>query len=205
MGKLVYGAGFNDKTKPANVDGKNVKEYDLWQSMLERCFSEKFQTRYPTYKGCNVSDNFINYSYFHDWCQEQIGFGNIDDKGRSWCLDKDLLFIDNKTYSETTCVFVPQEINTFFVDRVNDRGEHPLGVYFDKSNGKFKARCNVNGKQQYLGLFNTAQEAFAVYKPFKEALCKQLALKWESEIDSRLFNAMMNWSVSGSSNIRGDL
>ena len=73
MSKLVRGKGFNDKTRPVFVDGKNVKEYALWQSMLIRCFSEKLQTHKPTYKGCNVSDNFLNYSYFYDWCQEQAG------------------------------------------------------------------------------------------------------------------------------------
>ena len=98
--------------------------------------------------------------------------------------------------SETTCVFVPQEINKFFNEHGNARGEYPLGVYFDKRAGKFKAYCTVNGKLQHLGYFNTPQEAFAVYKPFKENLCKQLALKWQSEIDPRLFNAMMNWSVT---------
>ena len=195
MSKLVFGVGFNDKTRPCWVDGKNVKEYKLWQSMLERCFSEKLQTRYPTYKGCNVSDNFLNYAFFYGWCQEQTGFGKVDEKGRSWCLDKDLLFVGNKTYSETTCVFVPHEINLFFTDSGNARGDYPVGVHFDKASGKFKARCNVNGNQQHLGLFNTPQEAFAVYKPFKENLCKQLALKWQHEIDSRLFNAMMKWSV----------
>ena len=61
--------------------------------------------------------------------------------------------------------------------------------------GKFVAQCAVNGKRQHLGYFNTPQEAFTVYKPFKEDLCKQLALKWQHEIDERLFNAMMNWSV----------
>ena len=70
-----------------------------------------------------------------------------------------------------------------------------LGVYFHKASGKFKAQCKVNGKRQHLGYFNTNEEAFAAYKPFKEALCKQLALKWQTEIDERLFNAMMNWSV----------
>ena len=195
MSKLVFGVGFNDKTRPVSVDGKHVKEYKLWQDMLKRCFSEKYQTLYPTYKGCNVSNNFLNYSFFYDWCQNQVGFGKVDEKGRSWCLDKDLLFVDNKTYSETACVFVPNEINSFFVDRGNDRGEYPLGVYFDKQNGKFKAQCAVNGKIKHLGYFNTPQEAFAVYKPFKENLCKQLALKWQHEIDSRLFNAMMKWSV----------
>ena len=96
MNKLVYGVGFNDKTRPANVDGKKVKEYELWKDMLRRCFSEKCQTLYPTYKGCNVSDNFLNYSYFYDWCQGQIGFGKVDDKGRYWQLDKDLLFVGTK-------------------------------------------------------------------------------------------------------------
>ena len=73
--------------------------------------------------------------------------------------------------------------------------EYPLVVCFDKASGKFKAQCTVNGKLQHLGYFDTPEEAFAVYKPFKEALCKQLALKWQSEIDPRLFNAMMKWSV----------
>ena len=195
MSKLVHGVGFNDKTRPAKVGGKIVKEYNLWKDILKRCFSEKEQARYPTYRGCSVSDNFLNYSFFYDWCQNQVGFGKVDDKGRSWCLDKDLLFIGNKTYSETACVFVPQEINLFFTDRGNARGEYPLGVYFHKRDGKFVAQCTVNSKLQHLGYFNTPEEAFAAYKPFKEALCKQLALKWESEIDTRLFNAMMKWSV----------
>ena len=58
------------------------------------------------------------------------------------------------------------------------------------------AYCAVNGKRQHLGYFNTPQEAFAVYKHFKEDLCKQLALKWQSEIDERLFNAMMKWEIN---------
>ena len=127
--------------------------------------------------------------------KEQIGFGKVDEKGRSWCSDKDLLVFGNKLYSETTCVFVPYEINSFFNEYGNARGEYPLGVCFHKRVGKFTAQCKVNGKLQHLGYFDTPQEAFAVYKPFKEALCKELALKWQSEIDERLFNAMMNWSV----------
>lgn len=195
MSKLVYGKGINDRSRPVFVDGKNVKEYDLWMGMLERCFSEKYQTLHPTYKGCNVSDNFLNYTFFYEWCQEQIGFGEVDEKCRSWCLDKDLLLIGNKVYSETTCVFVPQEINLFFIDCGAKRGKYPIGVSFHKASGKFRASCNVNGKQQHLGLFDTPEEAFAVYKPFKEALRKQLALKWQHEIDPRLFDAMMKWEA----------
>ena len=201
MSKLVCGVGINDRTRPAFVDGKPVKEYDLWKSMLKRCFSDKYQTRYTTYKGCNISDNFLHYSFFYNWCHQQIGFGNVGEKGRSWCLDKDILFTGNKLYSENTCVFVPQEINTFFTDSGAKRGEYPVGVNFHKASGKFKAHCRVNGKKQHLGYFNTPEEAFVAYKTFKEVLCKKLALKWQSEIDTRLFNAMMSWSVSYEHNL----
>ena len=195
MTKLVYGVGVNDRSRPTKVDGKHTKESILWCNMLKRCFSEKYQTLYPTYKCCNVSDNFLNYTFFYDWCQEQTGFGKVDENGCYWHLDNDLLLIGNKTYSEETCIFVPQEINKFFTYRCNDRGEYPLGVYFNKARGKFAAQCWVNGKRQHLGYYSTAEEAIAAYKPFKEALCKQLALKWEHEVDPRLFNAMMKWSV----------
>ena len=113
MSKLVQGVGLNDKTRPAKADGKNVKEYDLWRHMLQRCFSNEYQISQPTYKGCSVSDNFLHYSFFYDWCQEQVGFGKVDVNNRHWQLDKDLLFVGNKTYSETTCVFLPAEINSF--------------------------------------------------------------------------------------------
>lgn len=37
------------------------------------------------------------------------------------------------------------------------------GVYFDKSKDKYKARIMHNGKSMYLGLFNTAEEAYKKY------------------------------------------
>ena len=197
MSKSVFGVGINDGSRPARFDSKSMtKEYDLWTSMLRRCFSEKYQTKFPTYKGCSVSDNFLNYSYFYDWCQEQIGFGNIDEKGIIWPLDKDILYKDNKMYNENTCVFVPQEANLFFNGRGSKRGNFPIGVCQDKYGRKFVAKCQVGGTSKYLGCFDTPQEAFDVYKTFKEALCKQLALKWKDEIDPRVYEAMMKWEVS---------
>ena len=52
------------------------------------------------------------------------------------------------------------------------------------------------GKSVNLGYFNTPQDAFDAYKPFKESLCKDLALKWKDEIDPRVYEAMMKWEVS---------
>ena len=195
MKKPVYGVGVNDKTRPAWVDGKPVKEYDLWQSMLKRCFSEKYQHAIQPIKVVMFLITSLITHSFTIGVRTKLGFGKVDEKGRSWCLDKDLLFVGNKIYSETACVFVPNEINSFFNEHGNARGEYPVGVSFHKRVGRFVAQCTVNGKPQHLGLFNTPEEAFVVYKPFKENLCKQLALKCQSEIDQRLFNAMMNWQI----------
>ena len=65
-------------------------------------------------------------------------------------------------------------------------------IYRKPNSNDFGSPCVTT--DGFTGLLEVTM-AFTVYKPFKEALCKQLALKWQSEIDERLFNAMMNWSV----------
>ena len=143
--QLIYGAGINDRSCPAKIEGKNTKEYALWHSMLERCYSKPYLEKQPTYIGCSVSDNFKYYHLFHAWCQPQIGFGK-----EGYHLDKDLLVKGNKLYSEHTCVFIPKELNALLTKRTLDRGLLPIGV---TQNGKgFKTRCSVSGKEKYLGL-----------------------------------------------------
>lgn len=190
MSRLFLGCGINDRKYPSFINGKNVKEYHLWGHILTRCYSKNSLAAKPTYIGCTVSDNFKNYSYFYEWCQSQIGFG-LD----GWHLDKDIIISGNKVYSEDTCVFVPQEINKFFTDRGALRGKYPIGVNFDKPSGKYKAECCVNGKSKNLGRFTTPEDAHAVYKTFKEALCKETANKWRGQIDPRVYDAMMAWAV----------
>ena len=86
--------------------------------MLHRCYNPKGHARKPTYVGCSVSDNFKNYSYFYDWCHNQTGFGDFDEDGMDWQLDKDILIRDNKIYSEDNCVFVPRKINMLLVKKI---------------------------------------------------------------------------------------
>ena len=52
------------------------------------------------------------------------------------------------------------------------------------------------GKQEYLGLFNTEIEAFNAYKQAKESFIKEQAEKWKSQIDERVYKALMNYEVS---------
>ena len=123
----VFGVGVSGTKYQFRIDGVKTKEYALWCDMLRRCYSDDFKKRQPTYDGCEVSDNFLYYEYFYEWCNKQIGFGV-----EGFELDKDLLIKGNKVYSESTCVFLPSEINSLLVKRTASRGKHLIGVYFNK-------------------------------------------------------------------------
>ena len=187
----VYGVGVIGDKYPSKVNGVKTKEYVLWQSMLQRCYSDVLKKRNPTYIGCEVSDKFKSYEYFYEWCNKQIGFSNKD-----WHLDKDLLIKGNKVYNEDSCVFIPKEVNTLLTKREALRGEHLIGVCWSKTNKAFKAQVSKSkGKSEHLGYFKTEIEAFNAYKQAKESFIKEQAEKWKSQIDERAYEALMNYTV----------
>ena len=187
----VYGVGILGAKYLASINGVQTKEYKLWNSMLVRCYSDSFKKKYPTYEGCEVSENFKSYEYFYEWCHKQIGFSN-----KNWHLDKDLLVKGNKVYSEYSCVFIPQEINTVLIKSTASRGKHLIGVCWSNTNKAFMAQVGKNkGKQEHLGYFKTEVEAFKAYKAAKENFIKEQASKFKSQIDDRAYNALMNYQV----------
>ena len=129
----VFGVGILGNKYPSSEYGVHTKEYGLWQHMLERCYSDTYKKKKPTYEGCEVGDNFKSYEYFHEWCNKQIGFDN-DGNGNPFHLDKDLLTKGNKVYSENTSVFIPKEINSLLVKREASRGEYLQKRYLFYSN-----------------------------------------------------------------------
>ena len=187
----VFGVGVLGTKYPTKINGVQTKEYVLWKEMLRRCYSDSLKKRYPTYIDCEVSDKFKSYEYFYEWCHKQVGFG-VD----GFELDKDLLVKGNKVYSEYSCVFIPAEINTLLIKCTASRGEHPIGVCWNKTKKSFVAHVSKNkGKLEYLGLFKTEIEAYNAYKQAKESFIKEQANKFKSQIDDRAYNALMNYTV----------
>ena len=187
----VYGIGVVGTKYPISEGGKDTKDYALWNNMLQRCYSDAYKKKRPTYEGCGVSENFKYYEYFYEWCHKQIGFSN-----KNWHLDKDLLVKGNKVYSESACVFIPQEINSMLLKSDKKRGEYLIGVSWNKRNKAFVAMVSKNkGNPEYLGYFKTELEAFNAYKKAKESFVKEQAEKWKSQIDDRAYNALMNYQV----------
>lgn len=191
---LVFGIGVNDGTHCTAVEGKRLKEYGLWKDMLRRCtqnnaVSDRF------YTGVTCSENFKSYSFFYEWCNQQKGFKAKDINGKSWHLDKDLLNKGNKTYSEDSCVFIPQRINLLLTKSGNTRGEYLIGVSFDSRFNCFVAKCRKNNKMRFVGHFATEAQAFLAYKSFKEAYIKEVANEYKDQLDPRAYQALLNYTV----------
>ena len=188
----VYGVGILGTKYSPSINGVKTKEYMLWHSMLKRCYSDTYKKKHPTYIDCKVSDGFLYYECFYEWCNKQIGFDN-----EGWHLDKDLLIKGNKVYSENTCVFIPKEINLVLTKRTASRGEYLIGVHWCKTKNAFVAQVNKNkGKQEHLGYFKTEIEAFNAYKQAKESFVKEQANKWKGKIDDRAYGALMSYEVN---------
>lgn len=188
--KLVCGVGINDADYSVyeyeSIGGKiqlvwRCPFYKLWTGMLRRAYSPKMHAKCPTYQNCTISDDWHVFSSFRSWAITQPWEGNQ--------LDKDILKPGNKVYSAETCIFIPQNLNTFLTDHGAKRGEHPIGVYLQKSDGKYKARCSnpFSGEYEYLGMYTDANDGHEAWRKRKnEISCKYADMQSDQRIADAL-------------------
>lgn len=180
--KLVYGIGINDSEHSVfdAAGGETCKIYKTWHDMIGRCYSEKIHKKNPTYKNCTMHEDWVIFSNFRAWMQNQ------DWEGKQ--LDKDLLVYGNKVYSPSLCVFVDANVNSFLTE--NKNGKNKLtGAFFHKSTGKYQASCKnpFTKKLEYLGLFDDESKAHLAWKKRKHELACQLA---DLQADDRVSAAL---------------
>jgi hypothetical protein len=173
----------------AKEGGKHTEEYEHWNSMLKRCY--KSLKHQPSYYDKHVNECWRNFQVFAEWAIAQRGFGLPD-----WHLDKDLLIKGNVEYGPETCVYLPREINSFIKrKRMNAL---PIGVdiaYHYNGTPYFRTQAVEDGKNIVLGRFEKVEDAFNAYKSHKEMLAQRLAEKWKDKIDSRAYEALLNYTV----------
>lgn len=192
----VYSKGYlGEGIYKTKENGKLKREYKIWHGMLKRCYDPKYQEKYPTYKGCSVEDYLLSFQHMGEWIDKNY----YEVPGEQMCLDKDILHKGNKIYSRDTCIFVPKRINNLFVKSDNSRGDCPIGVS-PTSSGNYEARCrNGYGKLIPLGTYSTKEEAFQIYKEYKEKVIKEVIDSYEGKIPephySKLKTAMYNYEV----------
>lgn len=176
---MVFGKGINDMTS-------KIPSYSTWHSMIRRCYSEVYHKNKPTYVGTTVEEKWLRLSVFNSWFENNYIEG--------WQLDKDLLSNFGKLYSESTCCFLPNDVNCALKFDIKDSGL-PAGVSFKTENSKYVAqysRLDENGKRKGIHILysNDPNECFLAYKKAKESYIRELAEKYKSKIPNKVYMAL---------------
>jgi len=189
--------------KPTMMCSDGIKrmtpQYNTWFNFLNRCYNKKYQMNKPTYEGCTVCDEWLNFQTFSKWYDDNYyQLGNEE-----MFLDKDILNKGNKIYSHANCIFVTKPINSLFTKGDAGRGNLPIGV--NKKSGRDDLYVEVSmGKKDgirnrfYKGKFKTPEEAFNCYKTHKESYIKQVADDYKSKypnFPTKLYDAMYSYQV----------
>lgn len=180
---VIYGIGIIDIE---NIDYNHDASYIAWKGMIWRCYSKKCSKR-QWYKDCYVCKEWLIYSNFKKWFDEQSEYQD------GYCLDKDILVKGNKVYSPDTCCFVPQIINVSILLISGNKYNLPNGVSFDKTRNRYIGH-GTHCKRKY---FNNPDEAYAYFKEKKEKYIKAIATKYynEHKISKRVYESLLNFSI----------
>ena len=116
-GEILKGSGIKDHYKPSvfgigflgigdfKANSRRVKSsaYNCWHNMIQRCYSEKYQEKYPYWKDCTVVPAWHNFQVFARWYYDNYVEG--------YDLDKDMLVKGNRVYGPDVCHFIPPSVN----------------------------------------------------------------------------------------------
>lgn len=186
----VHGVGYIGVGKYSNTEHSLARNY--FSNMIGRCYLESELQKAPRYRESYVIEDWLNFQNFAEWYYSQKG---ADLPG--YQLDKDILVKGSKVYSPETCCLVPQEINKLFTKREAKRGLYPIGVS-EFSEGVYRAGMSnkILSDRKWSGpLRTTVEQAFTDYKEKKEQVIKEVAELYRDKIDSKVYHALMNYTV----------
>ena len=88
----VYGVGFiGNGGYNSKIKGKSTKTYKTWSGILERCYSEKYQSKNPTYKNTTICEEWKCFQVFAQWYEENYDTETM----QGWQIDKDIMISKN--------------------------------------------------------------------------------------------------------------
>lgn len=135
---------------------KNHSLYSVWRNMKQRC-NNKNNPEYKNYggRGITICDEWLNdFKVFYDFCM-----------ANGW---KDGLQIDRTNndgnYEPKNVGFVTSSVNNLN-KRVMGKIQY-RGVYLNKQTSKYMARVTINGKDKYIGLYQTPEQGARAYDNF---------------------------------------
>jgi hypothetical protein len=177
-----------------NDEGKktNSPAYEVWRGILRRCYDQVWldSPRGNSYQGCSTDSRWHNFQAFAEW------FYNHKYYNVGWHVDKDIIFRDNRIYGPDTCTLIPHQINVLTTNSKAARGKYPVGVYYKKDVGKFRAQiAKFDQNQKMLVESKDPHVCFLAYKAAKEEYMSEVATIWEGRVDQRVVDSLNNWTV----------
>lgn len=161
----------------------NTPAYEVWLGKLRNCYGNTKMSH--VYQDVTFCQEWLNFQVFAKWFYAQVKI-----YGKGGYVDKDLLFLGNKTYAPETCAYIPPAINSLFTGTSGNIS----GVHFDNTKKKWVAQIQngllcSNGKkrQTYLGMYVDKAPADAAYYEAKLKHVKEVTLKYQEQIPPVLF------------------
>lgn len=137
-GNIILGVGINDSPTVIKTATWVCPYYQVWVSMLKRCYSTK---KRKIYQNTTVCKEWLRFTSFKAWMETQDWQGKV--------LDKDLIG-NSLLYSPDTSCFIYQKTNMFISNCDRDNCGN-----FRKDTKMWSVRVG----RTYLGAFHTPEEA----------------------------------------------
>lgn len=174
-----YGVGYIGETEANESNGVHFQSYNIWKSILKRCYDEKNYIQHPCYEKCTVCDEWLCYKNFKEWYESHKYYLP---KGEMLHIDKDILIKHNTVYSPNNCMLVPRHINEMFKLNTN------CGIR-KQYNGKYYVQSN----HHYIGTFDTIEQANIANNLYKNYYLQSELNKYEEYLPSAILGLLRNY------------
>ena len=194
--KSIYGMGYIGVGKYDHISKSNKELlhcYQIWNKIFERCYITNRTNRQASYDDCDVCEEWHCFQNFADWYMDN----KYDVENEKLCVDKDILVHGNRIYSPTTCLLVPNRVNSLFAKSYAIRGDLPIGVsYYWYDSSRYLSSMKVDDRKTYqIGIFESPIDAFNAYKVEKEKYIKKVADDYKHIIPQNVYEAMYNYEI----------
>lgn len=170
---------------------RHPRLYSLWKNIVARCQNPVYKSD----KGSTMEQRWCNFQDFCADLETMKGFEFFENHG--WHFSNHVLTQDNR-WDRQSCCFIPPELKGVLRKSEAIRGDLPIGVTSRKlKNGthRYMAYCQVLGGINYMGTYDTPEEAFQVYKEAKERDIKRRAEPHRDRLDPKVYMVFINHVV----------
>ena len=167
---MIYGKAMNDMYRGWRTENElNKRIYQCWFNMIVRCYSENFQEKNNSYKGCYVCERWLKLSNFVDDISKIDNYELWkNNPNKKIALDKDIKSNgNNKCYCLEQCMFTTKSKNSqqaistrnneYLANRISYKNPYSKKIeQYDKNNNLIKIWNSIQDIKRELNINDTS-------------------------------------------------